>query len=53
MGTNIEGVVALDASLALKLASTGYVLETGRVALEGDTKQLRDNEHVKEAYLGL
>lgn len=52
-----EGVPILlieqNASLALKLASKGYVLETGRIALEGDTKQLQDNEHVKKAYLGL
>ena len=52
-----EGVPILlieqNASLALKLASKGYVLETGRIALEGEAKQLQDNEHVKKAYLGL
>ncbi len=52
-----EGISILlieqNASLALKLASKGYVLETGRVALEGDTKQLQDNEHVKKVYLGI
>lgn len=46
-------LIEQNASLALKLASKGYVLETGRIALEGDTKQLQDNEHVKKAYLGL
>lgn len=46
-------LIEQNASLALDLASTGYVLETGRITLEGDTKQLQDNEHVKKAYLGL
>jgi len=52
-----EGVSVLlieqNASLALKIANKAYVLETGRIALEGDAKQLQDNEHVKKAYLGL
>ena len=34
-------------------ASKSYVPETGRIALEGDAKQLQDNEHVEKAYLGL
>ena len=42
-----------NATLALSLASKGYVMETGSITLEGDTKQLRDNEHVKKAYLGI
>ena len=46
-------LIEQNASLALKLASKGYVLETGRIALEGDAKKLHDNEHVKKAYLGL
>lgn len=46
-------LIEQNASLALKLASKGYVLETGRIVLEGDTKQLQDNEHVRKAYLGL
>jgi len=52
-----EGVSILlieqNASVALKLASKGYVLETGRIALGGDTKQLQNNDHVKAAYLGI
>lgn len=52
-----EGVSILlieqNASLALQIANKAYVLETGRIALEGDAKQLQDNEHVKKAYLGL
>jgi branched-chain amino acid transport system ATP-binding protein len=46
-------LIEQNASLALKLASKGYVLETGRIALEGDANQLRDNEHVRKAYLGI
>jgi len=52
-----EGVSILlieqNASVALKLASKGYVLETGRIALGGDTKELQNNDHVKAAYLGI
>ena len=45
-------LVEQNASLALHLASYGYVLETGRVALSGPTDVLRENEHVRRAYLG-
>jgi branched-chain amino acid transport system ATP-binding protein len=46
-------LVEQNASLALSLAKKAYVLEIGRVALEGDSKELQGNEHVKKAYLGL
>jgi branched-chain amino acid transport system ATP-binding protein len=45
-------LVEQNASLALRLADRGYVLETGRVALEGAGGELTDNEYVKKAYLG-
>jgi len=45
-------LVEQNAALALKLADTGYVLETGRITLEGESKELIQNEHVKKAYLG-
>lgn len=45
-------LVEQNAYMALDLAHTGYVLETGRIALEGAVASLRDNEHVKKAYLG-
>lgn len=45
-------LVEQNAELALGLASYGYVLETGRVALEGEAKELHENEHVRRAYLG-
>ncbi|MDP6590070.1 MAG: ABC transporter ATP-binding protein [Alphaproteobacteria bacterium] len=53
---NAKGVpvvlVEQNAELALTLASYGYVLETGRIALEGKAEDLHENEHVRHAYLG-
>jgi branched-chain amino acid transport system ATP-binding protein len=52
-----EGVTFLlaeqNTNVALKYAHYGYVLENGRVVLDGDAKTLRENEDVKEFYLGL
>lgn len=45
-------LVEQNASLALTLANRGYVLETGTIALEGDSKDLIGNAYVKKAYLG-
>jgi branched-chain amino acid transport system ATP-binding protein len=45
-------LVEQNARLALNLAQRGYVMETGRIVLEGDTGDLRDNENVKKTYLG-
>ncbi len=53
---NQEGVSILlveqNAKLALGLAYKGYVLETGAVVLEGETRELLKSEAVKNAYLG-
>jgi branched-chain amino acid transport system ATP-binding protein len=38
---------------SLKMAHRAYVLENGRIVLEGSGKNLIANKHVKEAYLGL
>ena len=46
-------LVEQNANLALELAKKAYVLETGSVALEGDAKQLKNNEYVKKVYLGI
>ena len=46
-------LVEQNAELALELASYAYVLENGRLALEGRAAELRDNEDVRTAYLGL
>jgi branched-chain amino acid transport system ATP-binding protein len=52
-----EGVSFLLAEqntrMALKYARYGYVLENGRVVLDGDAKTLGENEDVKEFYLGM
>ena len=45
-------LVEQNASLALNLADRAYVLETGKVALEGKSEELIGNEYVKKAYLG-
>jgi len=46
-------LVEQNASLALTLAKRAYVLEMGRIALEGDAKELQNSEYVKKSYLGL
>ena len=45
-------LVEQNALMALDIASRGYVLETGRVALEGPAAELRVNEQVRKTYLG-
>jgi branched-chain amino acid transport system ATP-binding protein len=45
-------LVEQNAELALKLARYAYVLETGRVALEGDATKIHEDQHVRKAYLG-
>jgi branched-chain amino acid transport system ATP-binding protein len=42
-----------DARHSLSLAKRGYVLETGRIVLQGKGEELLENEHVKKAYLGI
>jgi branched-chain amino acid transport system ATP-binding protein len=52
-----EGVSFLlaeqNATVALRVADYGYVLENGRIVLDGDAETLRANEDIKEFYLGL
>lgn len=52
-----EGVSMLlaeqNTSIALKYAKYGYILENGRVVMDGDAKDLMENEDVKEFYLGV
>jgi branched-chain amino acid transport system ATP-binding protein len=45
-------LVEQNANLALEISHFGYVLETGKVVLSGDTAVLRQNPQVKSAYLG-
>ena len=42
-----------NANLALKLAQYAYILENGRIVLDGDAETIRGNEDVREFYLGL
>ncbi len=46
-------LVEQNARMALELAQWGYVLEGGRIVLEGPTARLRENPHVQELYLGM
>lgn len=52
-----EGVTFLlaeqNASIALRYATYGYILENGRVVMDGDAANLSSNEDVKEFYLGI
>ena len=52
-----EGVTFLlaeqNTNMALRYARYGYILENGRVVLDGEASVLRENEDVKEFYLGL
>jgi branched-chain amino acid transport system ATP-binding protein len=55
---NIEQKMAIllveqNARAALGIADYGYVMENGRVVLSGPAEKLRDNEDVKEFYMGL
>lgn len=54
---NREGVTVIlveqNVRQSLRFAHRGYVLENGRIVLEGTGKELSENRHVKEAYLGL
>ncbi len=53
---NRQGVAILlveqNAQQALTLAGRGYVLETGRISVEGSSAQLRSDPRIQEAYLG-
>ena len=53
---NRGGVTVLlseqNASMALSISSRGYVLENGRMVMEGSAEELADNEEVRKAYIG-
>jgi branched-chain amino acid transport system ATP-binding protein len=46
-------LVEQNATLALTIAEHGYVMESGRIVLEGSAEALRENADIKEFYLGL
>jgi len=54
---HVEGKVSIllveqNAHLALELAEYGYVIENGRIVLDGPAEKLKNNEDIKEFYLG-
>ena len=42
-----------NTNMALRYADYGYILENGRIVMDGQAKDLRENEDVKEFYLGI
>jgi branched-chain amino acid transport system ATP-binding protein len=46
-------LVEQNANLALKFASYGYIMENGRIVLDGPCQKLKENEDVQEFYLGV
>ena len=54
---NAQGISILlveqNARQALRIADRAYVMENGRMVMEGSGKELLENEHVKVAYLGM
>ena len=51
-GTTIL-IMEQNAKMALEIADYGYIMENGRIVLEGTAEELQENEDVKELYLGL
>jgi branched-chain amino acid transport system ATP-binding protein len=51
-GTSVL-LIEQNAMMALSIASYGYIMETGKVVMDGDAAKLRSDEDVKEFYLGL
>jgi branched-chain amino acid transport system ATP-binding protein len=54
---NDEGVAILlveqNIRDSLNVANRGYVLEEGKIIIEGEGRELLSNDHIKEVYLGL
>lgn len=54
---NSEGTSVLlieqNAAMALSIANSGYIMETGKIVMDGDAEKLRNDEDVQEFYLGL
>ena len=57
VGINQQGTSVLlieqNAMMALSIANYGYIMETGKIVMDGDAAKLRSDEDVKEFYLGL
>jgi branched-chain amino acid transport system ATP-binding protein len=46
-------LVEQNALVALQISDYGYIMENGKIVLDGQAEKLRENEDVKEFYLGL
>jgi branched-chain amino acid transport system ATP-binding protein len=46
-------VVEQNAKIALQISDYSYIMETGKIVLEGPSKELKDNPDVKEFYMGI
>ena len=46
-------LIEQNAMMALSIANYGYIMETGKVVMDGDAKKLLADDDVKEFYLGL
>jgi len=51
-GTSVL-LIEQNAMMALSIANYGYVMETGKVVMDGDAKKLLEDDDVREFYLGL
>jgi len=45
-------LVEQNAKKALSIADRAYVLETGKISIEGPAKELMENDEIRKAYLG-
>ena len=52
LGTSVL-LIEQNAMMAMSIASYGYIMETGKIVMDGDAAKLRSDEDVKEFYLGL
>mgnify|MGYP001263495470 CR=1 FL=1 len=50
-GTTVS-LAEQNASEALKIADRGYVIENGRIVIQGNSKELIENEEIRKAYIG-
>ena len=46
-------VVEQNAKIALKISDYAYIMESGKIVMEGPSKELQDNPDVKEFYMGI
>ncbi|MGH8241382.1 MAG: hypothetical protein ACREXP_30800, partial [Steroidobacteraceae bacterium] len=51
-GTSVL-LIEQNATMALSIAATGYIMETGRIVMDGPAAKLLKDDDVKEFYLGL